>query len=230
MDGCRWGRVVIIKLGGSVLVDDEAYRQAARFLVSRLHECSEERFLTVVSAQNGHTDELEKLARGITRYPDPRTVDLLWATGEMRSVALLTLHLEELGVRVVGLNIHEMGLHLNEAEKAGPIIQVVSQQIKRALEGHSVVVVPVLLADEFDAGRCELIKDVEGYFTEDPDSNPGANYLPWISYETAVEMAERGCGLVQRVALEAARQRGLQLVVRNLDRAVPGTVVSSHTN
>src|SRR5713226_7968062 len=253
MDGCRLGRVVVIKLGGSVLVDDEAYSQAARFLVSRLHECSEERFLTVVSAQNGHTDELEKLARGITRYPDPRTVDLLWATGEMRSVALLTLHLEELGVRVVGLNIHEMGLHLNEAEKAGPIIQVVSQQIKRALEGHSVVVVPgffgtkeggiiaslgrggsdlsaVLLADEFDAARCELIKDVEGYFTEDPDSNPGANYLPWISYETGVEMPERGCGLVQRVALEAARQRGLQLVVRKLDGAVPGTVVSSHTN
>ena len=253
MDGCRLGRVVVIKLGGSVLVDDEAYRQAARFLVSRLHESSEERFLTVVSAQNGVTDELEKLARGITRYPNPRTVDLLWATGEMRSVALLTLHLEELGVRVVGLNIHEIGLHLNEAGKAQPIVQVVSQQIERALEGHSVVVVPgffgtkesgmiaslgrggsdlsaVLLADEFDAARCELIKDVEGYFTEDPDSNPGANYLPWISYETAVEMAERGCELVQRVALEAARQRGLQLIVRKLDGAVAGTVVSSHTN
>src|SRR6266851_7835736 len=127
MDECRLGRVLVIKLGGSVLVDDEAYRQAARSLVSRLHERSEERFLTVVSAQNGLTDELEKLARGITRYPNPRTVDLLWATGEMRSVALLTLHLEELGVRVVGLNIHEMGLHLNEAGKAGPIVQVVSQ-------------------------------------------------------------------------------------------------------
>jgi aspartate kinase len=168
----------------------------------------------------------------------------------MRSVALLTLHLEELGVRVVGLNIHEMGLHLNEVGKARPIIEVVSHQIKRALEGHSVVVVPgffgtkeggiiaslgrggsdlsaVLLADEFDAGRCELIQDVEGYFTDDPDSNPGANYLPWISYETAEEMAERGCELVQRVALEAARQRGLQIVVRKLDGAVPGTVVSS---
>src|SRR6266849_7782115 len=113
MDGCRLGRVVVSKLGGSVLVDDEAYRQAARFLVSRLHESSEERFLTVVSAQNGVTDKLEKLARGITRYPNPRTVDLLWATGEMRSVALLTLHLEELGVTAVGLNGHETGLRFN---------------------------------------------------------------------------------------------------------------------
>jgi hypothetical protein len=36
----------------------------------------------------------------------------------MRSVALLTLRLEELGVRVVGLNIHEIGLHLDGAGKA----------------------------------------------------------------------------------------------------------------
>jgi hypothetical protein len=33
-----------------------------------------------------------------------------------------------------------------------------------------------------------------------------------------------------RVALDAARERGLQLVVRTLDDALPGTVVSTHTN
>ena len=88
----------------------------------------------------------------------------------------------------------------------------------------------VLLADELEAERCELIKDVVGYFTQDPNVNPHAEYLPWISYETAIEMAERGCELVQPVALEAARERGLQLVVRTLDDAVPGTVVSSDAN
>jgi len=72
-----------------------------------------------------------------------------------------------------------------------------------------------------------LVKDVPGYFTEDPNVNPDAEYLPRISYETAIEMAERGCELVQRVALDAARERGVQLVVRTLDDAVPGTVVST---
>ncbi len=88
----------------------------------------------------------------------------------------------------------------------------------------------VLLACEFDPKRCELIKDVHGYFREDPDTTARAEHLPWISYETAIDMAERGCELVQRVALEAARERGLQLVVRSLDDAIPGTVVSKHTN
>jgi len=248
MDGCRLGRVVVIKLGGSVLVDDEAYCQAARFLVSRLHKCSEERFLTVVSAQKGLTDELEKLARGITRDPNPRTVDLLWATGEMRSVALLTLHLEELGVRVVGLNVHETGLRFNGGQAKGGV-ESLSGELRKAFHDHSVVVVPgffgtlttgtlvslgrggsdlsaVLLAEELEAERCELIKDVNGYFTEDPNVHQRAKHLAWLSYEQALEMARAGCGLVQPGAIEAARAAGLRLVVRSLNDAAPASIVS----
>lgn len=250
MDSCRLRKTVVIKLGGSVLVDVKAYRQAARFIVRRLHRCSEERFLVVVSAQNGLTNELEKLAREITGYPNPRTLDLLWSTGELRSVALLTLHLEEMGVRVVGLNIHEMGLHLNVAGKARPTVRAVSQQIEQALKEHSVVVVPgffgtteggmiaslgrggsdlsaVLLADELKATECELVKDVCGYFAADPNVDRQADHIPELSYEEALRMAESGCDLVQREAIEAARARCLRLVVRSFDDAAPCSLVYS---
>lgn len=243
-------RTVVIKLGGSVLVDDKSYRRAALFLRRRLQEDSKKRFVVVVSAQNGHTDELERLARAITKYPSQRVLDLLWSTGEMRSVALLTLYLEELGVPVVGLNVHETGLHFGGQTSTDARIELHSVELRRAFDDCSMVIVPgffgaltsgtlvslgrggsdlsaVLLANEFDVGRCELVKDVPGYFTEDPNVNPAAEYLSWISYETAIEMAERGCELVQRVALNAARERGLQLVVRTLDDALPGTVVST---
>ena len=88
----------------------------------------------------------------------------------------------------------------------------------------------VLLANEIEAERCELIKDVAGYFTEDPGASPQAEHLPWISYDHAIEMASRGCELVQRVALEAARENFLQLVVRGFGDDVPGTVVSTLAN
>jgi aspartate kinase len=104
MDGRSSRRTVVIKLGGSVLVDANSYKEASRFIVRRLHLSADERFLVVVSAQEGLTDELDQIARGITRHPNPRTLDLLWSTGETRSVALLTLQLEELGVAAVGLN------------------------------------------------------------------------------------------------------------------------------
>jgi aspartate kinase len=248
----RLRNVVVMKLGGSVLEDDESYRRAGRYLVQRLHKCSRDRFVVVVSAQKGLTDELERLARGITGYPNPRTLDLLWSTGELRSVALLTLHLEELGVAAVGLNVEETGLRFNGARGGEATIESLSAEIQRAFDDHSVVVVPgffgtlrggmivslgrggsdlsaVLLAREFDAKRCELIKDVPGYFTEDPEVAPRAEHLPWVSYDAALEMAERGCELVQRAALEAARESSLELVVRGLADTVPGTVVSAQT-
>jgi aspartate kinase len=250
MGGCRLRTPVVMKLGGSILKDDESYRQVARFLVRRLHRCAGEHFLVVVSAQNGQTNELEELARGITSTPEPRALDLLWSTGEIRSVAVLTLHLEDMGVDAVGLNIHEMGLRIGQGWDARPSVRVVGTEIQRAIDEHAVVVVPgffgtkeggavvslgrggsdlsaVLLAKELDTGRCELIKDVAGYYTRDPDRNPDAEYLPWISYETAVQMAESGCELVQALALEEAREGKLQLLVRGLGDAPAGTVVSS---
>jgi aspartate kinase len=249
MDDCRTRRIVVIKLGGSVLVDDESYRQAARFLVRRLHKCSEERFVVVVSARKGLTDELERLARGITSHPNPRTLDLLWSTGEMRSVALLTLHLEELGIVAVGLNAHETGLRFNGAGQSNAGIESLSIEVRRAFHDHSVVVVPgffgtltsgtlvslgrggsdlsaVLLADELEAEQCELVKDVPGYFTDDPNINRRAEHLGWLSYEKAMEMVDVGCELVQPRAIETARTAGLRLVIRSFDDRAPASVVS----
>lgn len=249
MNGCQTRRIGVIKLGGSVLVDDESYRQAARFLVRRLHKCSEERFAVVVSARKGLTAELERLACGIAGYPNPRTLDLLWSTGEMRSVALLTLHLEELGVAVVGLNVHETGLRFHGTGQADAKVESLSGELRRALDDHSVAVVPgffatltsgtvvslgrggsdlsaVLLADELEAEQCELIKDVFGYFTEDPNVHRRAKHLAWLSYEKALEMADAGCELVQPLAIEAARTAGLRLVVRSLHDVAPASIVS----
>lgn len=249
MESCGTRRIVVIKLGGSVLVDDESYYQAARLLVRRLHKCSEDRFVVVVSARKGATDKLERLARGITGYPNPRTLDLLWSTGEMHSVALLTFHLEKLGVAAVALNVHETGLRFNGADHGGLGIEALPGELRRAFDDHSVVVAPgffgtltngtlvslgrggsdvsaVLLADGLEAEQCELIKDVPGYFTEDPNVHPGAKHLPALSYERALEMAEGGCELVQPRAIEAARRAGLRLVVRSADDAAPASIVS----
>src|ERR1700730_12827479 len=183
MDSCSFRKTVVIKLGGSVLVDADSYALASQFIVRRLDRCAEKRFVVVVSAQEGLTDELEELAREIAKHPNARTLDLLWSTGEMRSAALLTLHLEGLGVTAVGLNAHETGLRFNSSAPADARIESLSGELRRAFHDYSVVVVPgffgtltsgtlvslgrggsdlsaVLLAQELEAEQCELIKDV----------------------------------------------------------------------
>jgi aspartate kinase len=191
------------------------------------------------------TDELERHARDTTLYPSPRTLDLLWSTGEVHSAALLALHLEGLGVSTIALNVHETGLQLNGTEE----VRFLRAEIENALAEHSVVVVPgffgthhggairslgrggsdlsaVLLAGGLGASRCELVKDVTGYFDEDPHSHTNAVHVPQLSYERALQMADTGCDLIQPRALEAARRARVRLIVRSMDDRAPSSIVS----
>lgn len=105
------GPIVVIKIGGSVLSGARAYRRVARALADRICDRPHERLLAVVSAEAGVTDALLDTAREAAGDPDPDTLDLLWSTGELRSVALLTLALHGRGVRAVAINVAQTGLN-----------------------------------------------------------------------------------------------------------------------
>ena len=171
-------------------------------------------------------------------------LDLLWSTGELRSVALLALHLQRLGVGAVPFNVHQTGL---VAERSiGTTVRPL--RLLAALAASRIVIVPgflgvsaggtitslgrggsdltaVLLAAAVRADRCELVKDVPGYFTADPHREPDAQPIRALSIEAALAMADTGCDLVQRAALVAAGHADLPLVIRSMDAAAPVTHV-----
>ena len=76
---------------------------------------------------------------------------------------------------------------------------------------------PLFQSPGLGAARCELLKDVPGYFSADPHRDPDARHLPAIDFCEALAMADAGCDLVQRRALEAARASGVPLVIRALE-------------
>ncbi|MGH9726733.1 MAG: aspartate kinase, partial [Candidatus Acidiferrales bacterium] len=84
----------------------------------------------------------------------------------------------------------------------------------------------VLLAEGTGACRCELIKDVPGYFTSDPHRDLAAQPIPHLTFEDAMALAEAGCDLVQKKAIEAAARCGLPLVVRSLSEAAPLSLIA----
>ena len=227
------GRVAVLKIGGSVLTGPQAYRRAAAHIGTRLCTSPGERIVAVVSAELGVTDRLLATANEIVDTPDAGTLDLLWTTGETRSAALLALSLQALGVTVTVANVHQAGLsstHLGD-------LQVNPLRLHALLADQDVVVVPgffargagdslrslgrggsdltaVLLAAGLGAACCELLKDVPGFFTRDPKRSPDARPIPLLSFTRALAMADEGCELVQRQALEAARAHALPLHVR----------------
>jgi aspartate kinase len=233
--------VAVLKLGGSVLTDLASYRTAARFLREEVLR-TRGRVVAVVSAEFGHTDRLLADAHAIAGDPDADALDLLWSTGELRSVALLTLALRTEGVSAAGFNVHETGLRVNTSPDRRPSAADLTLNplpLRAALGSHDVVVVPgflatsrqrivtlgrggsdwsaVALAAAIGAVRCELIKDVPGYFTADPRTASDAALIDHISYTTALAMADDGCPLVQRQAIDHAQRAQLPLVVRSFD-------------
>lgn len=238
--GSKDSPVVVIKIGGSVFTDLTAYKRCAAYLKKRVDEAPREKLIVVVSAEFGVTDRLQGLARQICVAPDPGTLDLLWSTGEVQSVAVLTLCLHAVGVPAVGLGVHECGLRAPRQDEAAEHVVVEGSSLRSRIADVQVAVVPgflargpgdrivslgrggsdltaVLLAAGLGAVRCELIKDVPGYFDRDPNRFDDAVPLDRITYARALAMARDGCDLVQAKAIEAAARYGTPVVVRSLN-------------
>lgn len=241
--------LTVLKLGGSVLRNPASYAASARFLQQRLALAPEERLVVIVSAQYGETDALLAEAQIITDDPCQLALDLLWSTGELRSVALLALHLQRIGVSAVPFNVHQAGLVADR--DAGTTVR--PMRLLAALAHARLVIVPgflgvspggavtslgrggsdltaVLLAAAIGADACELIKDVPGYFTSDPHRHADAQPIHDLGIDEALRMADQGCDLVQRAALAAAAQASLHLVIRSMNAAAPVTHVHSRSN
>jgi aspartate kinase len=249
-------QVSVLKLGGSVLRDNASYAAAAQFLHDRLARSAEERLVVIVSAQYGSTDTLLAEAEHIAGASlGHDALDLLWSTGELRSVALLTLHLQRLGTPAVPFNVHQTGLIACSAEPGPGTERATATTVRplrllAALGSARIVIVPgflgvsaggtitslgrggsdltaVLLAAGVRARTCELIKDVPGYFTADPHRDALARPIQDLSIDEAIAMADAGCDLVQRAALAAAAAANLHIVIRSMDAAAPVTHVRS---
>jgi aspartate kinase len=242
------GGLVVIKIGGSVLTGPHAYRRTADFIAGRLTADPGIRIVAVVSAENGVTDALLATAVDIAGTPDAATLDLLWSSGELRSVALLTLALQARGVSAAAVNVHQAGLVSTREDVPGHA-EVRRLRILALLGERDVIVAPgflargagdavvslgrggsdltaVLLAAGLEAGRCELVKDVPGYFTADPKRDPAARPLATLSYERALEMADAGCQLVQRQALQSARELRVPLLISAIAHE-RGTIINT---
>lgn len=236
------GPVAVVKIGGSVLTGHQAYHRAAAFLAQRVASEPGTRIVAVVSAEIGVTDSLLAAARDVVDVPDPATLDLLWSTGELRSAALLALALQAQGVKAIAINVHQAGLVTPPAEAASGGARVRPLRVLALVGQYDVVVAPgflargagdavvslgrggsdltaVLLAAGLQAGRCELLKDVPGYFTADPKRDPDARPVAALSYMQALEMSAEGCQLVQRQALEAAQEFRVPLVISAIGHA-----------
>ncbi|MDI6871285.1 MAG: aspartate kinase [Bacillota bacterium] len=239
-------RIVVVKFGGSSVATPERIKRVAERIVRTKDEGVS--VVAVVSAMGDTTDDLLALARQITDRPPTRELDMLLATGEQQSIALLAMAIQALGQPVISLTGAQGGITTDGVHTKAKIQAVNAERILGELaEGRIVIVAgfqgvteddeittlgrggsdttAVALAAALQAERCEIFTDVDGVYTADPRLVPAARRLPAISYGEMLEMASSGAVVLQPRAVELAAQYGVVLEVRSSFNEHRGTLV-----
>ena len=239
--------LIVQKFGGSSVANPERIlRVAERVVKSRR---AGHRVVVVVSALGDTTDELIALSRRVTHAPPEREMDMLMATGEQVSVALLAMAIERRGVPAISFTGAQVGIVTDTSHTRAKILDVSAQRIVEELRRGKVVVVAgfqgmtanheittlgrggsdltaVALAVALKAGVCEIYTDVEGVYTTDPRLVPEARKLDTISYDEMLELASLGAQVMQARSMEVAKKFEVPVHVRSSFSARPGTIIS----
>jgi len=228
--------LIVQKYGGTSVGSIERIKAVAERV--RIVRAKGDRVVVVVSAMAGETNRLFKLAEQLSDSPHPRETDVLVATGEQVSAALLAIRLQAMAQPTVSFLAHQLKITTDERHGAARIKSIECERIISALESGNVVVVAgyqginskgdittlgrgasdltaVALAAVLKASLCEIYTDVDGVYTADPNICPGARRLDRISYDEMLEMASLGAKVLQSRSVELARRYNVPLVVKS---------------
>ena len=106
--------LVVQKFGGTSLADSEKILAAARKAVRAFQDGNQ--VVMVVSAMGKNTDMLEQLALEVNESPPAREMDMLLATGEQVSVALMAMATHSLGYRATSLSGGQIGIKTDSSQ------------------------------------------------------------------------------------------------------------------
>lgn len=238
--------LVVQKYGGTSVGDIERINNVARRVIRTKKQGHQ--VVVVVSAMAGETDRLLRLAHQITQTPDERELDVLVATGEQVSIALLAISLKNIGYDAKSYLGFQIKIATDSAFGKARITSIDSEKILGDLaNGHIVVVAGFQGADESDnittlgrggsdttgvaiaaalkADVCEIYTDVDGVYTTDPNICPKARKLSKISYDEMLEMASLGAKVLQIRSVEFAKKYDVPIHVRSSFNDNPGTIV-----
>ena len=238
--------LLVQKYGGTSVATIERIKQVAAKVCAAKRAGND--LVVVVSAMAGETNRLIALANQISELPDEREKDVLLASGEQVSVALLSLALKELGQPARSYLGHQVRIETDNAYGKAHIRNIDSRKIIETLNKGEVVVVAgfqgvdeddnittlgrggsdtsaVALAAFLDAAACEIYTDVEGVFTTDPGICANARKLARISYDEMIELASTGAKVLEIRSVVFAKKYSVPVHVRSTFGGVEGTWV-----
>jgi len=239
--------LIVQKFGGSSVANPERIKRVAQRVIETKRKGVD--IVVVVSALGDTTDELLQLASQISHAPAERELDMLMATGEQVSVALLAMAIHELGEDAVSFTGAQIGILTDGTHTKAKLVDINTQRVVQELAKGRIVIVAgfqgvnlnqdittlgrggsdltaVALANALHADTCEIFTDVEGVYTADPRLVPQARKLDTISYDEMLEMASLGAQVMQARSIFVAKRFEVPIHVRSSFSQREGTMIT----
>ena len=238
--------LIVQKFGGTSVGSIERINAVADRIVATRKNGHE--IAVVVSAMKGETDRLLKLAHEVSRDPNSRELDVLLATGEQVTIALLSMALEARKCPARSYTGAQVHIRTDSTYNKARIVDIDAARVTKTLKEGKVVVIAgfqgidehgdittlgrggsdttaVAMAAALKADECHIYTDVDGVYTADPKIVPKARRLEYLTYEEMLELASLGSRVLQIRSVEFARKYNVQLRVLSSFKEGPGTLI-----
>jgi len=238
--------LIVQKFGGTSVADLERIRNVAQRVIKTYDQKND--VVVILSAMAGITDKLIGMAQDITETPDKRELDVLLATGEQTTSALLAMILKSMGYPAQSLLGHQAEVVTDHCFGNARIVDIKTDRIRELLNNRNIVVIAgfqgcdpqgnittlgrggsdtsaVAIAASLKADVCEIYTDVDGIYTADPNICEKARKLKEISYDEMLNMASLGAKVLQIRSVGFAKKYNIPVHVRSSFSEEEGTMV-----
>ena len=243
---------IVIKFGGTSVGNIEKIIAAAK-IVRKEHKRGN-KIIVVVSAMAGKTNELIKQSEMIGKNFNKRELDVLLASGEQVTSALMAGALNQLNVnakswmswqipiltegnhtnsRIINMQVNKINRYISSDKGVAvlPGFQGISKDAEITTIGRGGSdATAVAVAKIFKTDYCDIYTDVDGVYSTDPKKFPKAKKIHNISYEEMLEMSSLGAKVMQSSAVQTAMIYNIPIQVRSTFTGKEGTHIINSEN
>lgn len=242
--------LIVQKYGGTSVGSIERIQAVADRVVRYRSEGGQ--VIVVVSAMSGETNRLAGLGSEISANPAAREMDVLLASGEQVTVALLSMALSDRGCPGRSFLADQIRIHTDGNHQRARIQNIETEALEAALAEGVVPVIAgfqgtdamgnlttlgrggsdttaVAIAVSMHADECQICTDVDGVYTADPRIVDDAKLLSSVTFEEMLELASLGSKILHPRSVQFAGKYAVTLRVMSSFEDGPGTLITMET-
>ena len=240
-------KTVVLKFGGTSVGSIDRIKNVAKIISS--YKKKKMGVIVVSSAMSGTTNELIKKTKELSNSFDAAEYDVLLATGEQATCALIAGRLKHLGFKARSWMSWQLPIITEGPYSSSRISKINKGKILSFMKSGGIPIITgfqginlenrittlgrggtdasaIMLAKFFNTDACDIYTDVDGVYTTDPRNYSKAKKIHKISYDEMLEMASLGAKVMQPTSVQDAKLNNINFSVKSSFQKKKGTLIT----